>query len=153
MPTVSATIELPGRVFDAETSWYDLEGWPRWVDGLARIVEVRGDWPKPGSEVIWESHPAGRGIVREHVTDYEPRAGQTSTVDDESISGRQTVTFQPRDEGVKLELALEYTLKRRSPFSWLVDLVFIRRLMGASLGRTLERFQAVMGNSPRGAFE
>lgn len=153
MPRVSATIELPGRVYEAETCWYDLEHWPEWVDGLAQVVEVRGDWPKPGSEVIWESNPAGRGTVRERVTDYEPRGGQTSSVDDESISGRQTVTFQPRDDGVELQLALDYTLKRRSPVSWLVDLVFIRRLMGASLGRTLDRFQVVLGNSPGGAFE
>jgi polyketide cyclase/dehydrase/lipid transport protein len=153
MPRVSATIELPGRVYEAETCWYDLERWPQWVDGLARVIEVRGDWPGPGSEVVWESHPAGRGIVRERVSEYEPRAGQTSEVDDDSISARQSVTFQPRDEGVRLELALDYTLKRRSPLGWLVDLVFIRRLMGASLGRTLERFQAVLGSSPPGAFE
>ena len=153
MPRVSAKIELPGRVYDAETCWYDIERWPEWVDGLARVIEVRGDWPRPGSEVIWESHPAGRGTVRERVTDYEHRAGQTSDVDDHSISARQSVTFQPRDEGVELQLALEYTLKRRSPVSWLVDLVFIRRLMGASLGRTLDRFQAVLSTSPPGAFK
>ncbi len=153
MPRVSARIELPGRVYDAETCWYDTERWPEWVDGLTRVIEVRGDWPRAGSEVIWESHPAGRGTVRERVTDYEPRAGQTSDVDDDSISARQSVTFQPRDEGVELQLALQYTLKRRSPVSWVVDLVFIRRLMGASLGRTLDRFQAVLSTSPPGAFK
>jgi hypothetical protein len=151
---VTATIELPGRVYDAETCWYDLERWPEWVDGLARVLEVRGDWPNPGSEVIWESHPAGRGTVRERVTEYEPRSGQASQVDDDSITAQQSVSFQPRDEGgVQLQLALEYALKRRSPVSWLVDLVFIRRLMGASLGRTLDRFQAVLSDSPPGAFK
>lgn len=148
-----ATIEFPGRVYEAEACWYDVERWPAWVDGLARVVEVRGDWPRPGSEVVWESHPAGRGTVRERVTAYEPRSGQTSDVDDDSISARQSVTFQPRGDGVALQLALDYTLKRRSPVSWLVDLVFIRRLMGASLGRTLERFRVVLSNSPPGAFE
>ena len=153
MPRVTATIELPGRVYDAESCWYDLERWPQWVDGLARIVEVRGDWPQPGAEVIWESHPAGRGTVHERVTDYEPRSGQTSEVDDDSISARQSVSFEPRDDGVQVQLALEYTLKRRSPVGWLVDLVFIRRLMGASLGRTLDRFQGVLSTSPPGAFK
>jgi Polyketide cyclase / dehydrase and lipid transport len=153
MPRVTATIELPGRVYEAEACWYDVERWPEWVDGLARVIEVRGDWPKPGSEVTWESHPAGRGTVRERVTDYEPRSGQRSDVDDESITARQSVTFEPQGDGVQIQFALEYTLKRRSPVSWLVDLVFIRRLMGASLGRTLERFQAVVRTSPPGAFE
>ena len=151
MPRVKATIELPGRIYDAETCWYDVQRWPEWVDGLARVIEIRGDWPKRGSEVIWESHPAGRGTVRERVAHYEPRSGQTSDVDDASISARQSVTFQPRDEGVQLQFELEYTLKRRSPVSWLVDLVFIRRLMGASLGRTLDRFQAVLSDSPPAA--
>lgn len=153
MPRVKATIELPGRVYEAEACWYDVERWPEWVDGLARVIEVRGDWPKAGSEVTWESHPAGRGTVRERVTDYEPRSGQRSDVDDESITARQSVTFEPQGDGVQIQFALEYTLKRRSPVSWLVDLVFIRRLMGASLGRTLERFQTVLRTSPPGAFE
>ena len=153
MPRVTATIELPGRVYDAEACWYDVDRWPEWVDGLARVIEVRGDWPKPGAEVIRESHPAGRGTVHERVTAYEPRSGQTSAVDDESISARQSVTFQPHGDGVEIRFALDYKLKRRSPATWLVDLVFIRRLMGASLGRTLERFRAVLSTSPPGAFK
>ncbi|HEY1522144.1 MAG TPA: SRPBCC family protein [Solirubrobacteraceae bacterium] len=153
MPRVTATIELPGLVYDAETCWYDVGRWPEWVDGLARIVEVRGDWPKVGSEVVWESHPAGRGTVRERVTEYGPRSGQTSDVDDDSVTARQSVSFQPLADGVQLQLALEYSLKRRSPVSWLVDLVFIRRLMGSSLGRTLNRFQAVLSNSPPSPFK
>src|SRR5438270_9262902 len=67
MPRVSAKIELPGRVYEAERCWYEVPRWPEWVDQLARVVEVRGEWPRAGSEVVWESHPAGRGTVREHV--------------------------------------------------------------------------------------
>jgi uncharacterized membrane protein len=144
MPRVSATIELPGRVYDAETAWYDTARWPQWVDGLARVVEVRGEWPKTGSEVIWESHPAGRGTVRERVAQYAARSGQTSDVDDDSISARQSVNFRPKDEGLEVQLTLEYAIKRRSAVSGLVDLLFIRRLMGASLGRTLSQFRAVV---------
>ncbi len=140
-------------MYDAERCWYDLERWPEWVDGLARVVEVRGDWPKPGSEIVWESHPAGRGTVHERVMSFEPRSGQTSDIDDDSISARQSVTFRPVGDRVQVEFALDYTLKRRTPLSWLVDLVFIRRLMGASLGRTLARFRAVLGDSPPSAFE
>jgi uncharacterized membrane protein len=142
MPRVSATIELPGRVYEAETVWYDTARWPQWVDGLARVVEVRGPWPEMGSEVIWESHPMGRGTVRERVTHHELRSGQTSDVDDDSITARQSVTFEPRADGLELRLTLEYTLKRRS--LRLVDLLFIRRLMGASLGRTLNQFRTIL---------
>jgi hypothetical protein len=153
MPRVKAAIELPGRVYDAETCWYDLNRWPGWVDGLARVLEVRGDWPALGSEVVWESYPAGRGTVRERVSTYEPRSGQTSEIEDDSISGIQRVSFEPLAEGLQLELALEYRLKRRSAVSGLVDILFIRRLMGASLGRTLTGFRAVLGDSPPGAFK
>jgi hypothetical protein len=153
MARVRATIELPGRVYDAERRWYDLDRWPQWVDGLARVVEVQGDWPQVGSVVIWESNPAGRGTVRERVTRYEPRSGQSSEVEDDSISALQTVTFQPHTDALELELALDYRLKRRSPVSGLVDMLFIRRLMGASLGRTLNQFRAALGDSTLDAFK
>lgn len=151
MPRVSARIELPGRVYDAETCWYDLERWPEWVDGLAEIVEVQGDWPRRGATVVWESGPAGRGAVRERVVEYEPRLGQASEVEDDSITARQRVAFAPAGQGVEVGLSLDYRLKRRSPVSPLVDLLFIRRLMEASLGRTLTQFAVVLSDSsPRG---
>ena len=153
MPRVSAKIELPGRVYEAERCWYEVPRWPEWVDQLARVVEVRGEWPKTGSEVVWESHPAGRGTVREHVVQYEPRSGQTSEVEDDSISGRQSVSFRPQSGGLEVELALDYTLKGRSPVSGLVDILFIRRLMGASLGRTLTQFRAVVQSARAETFE
>src|SRR5437660_10180007 len=153
MARVSATVELPGRVYEAETCWYDLSRWPDWVDGLGHVVEASDGWPGAGALVVWESVPAGRGTVREQVVSYEPRSGQTSQVEDDSISGQQTVAFVPRDDGLELRLSLDYRLKRRSPVSALVDLLFIRRLMGASLGRTLTQFRAVLSDSPPSAFK
>ena len=143
---------LPGRVYDAEACWYDVDRWTRVGGWPGRGDRGPGRLAQGGCRGDLGVHPAGRGTVRERVTEYEPRSGQRSDVDDESISGRQTVTFQPQADGVQIQLALDYALKRRSPVSWLVDLVFIRRLMGASLGRTLERFQAVLSASPPGAF-
>jgi hypothetical protein len=140
-------------VYDAERCWYEVPRWPEWVDQLARVVEVRGDWPKAGSEVVWESHPAGRGTVRERVVQFEPRSGQASEVEDDSISGRQSVTFRPQAEGVELELRLDYKLKQRSPVSGLVDILFIRRLMGASLARTLTQFRTVAQSARPEIFE
>lgn len=150
MSGVNARIEVPGTIYEAETCWYDTDRWPGWVDQLARVCEVRGEWPRAGAEVIWESGPAGRGTVRERVAEYEPRVGQVSEVEDDSIVGRQRVSFAPADAGAEVVLSLDYKLKRRSPVSALVDLVFIRRLMRASLSRTLAGFRAELGSRPIG---
>jgi Polyketide cyclase / dehydrase and lipid transport len=142
MRRVSATIELRGSVYEAETCWYDTGRWPEWVDQLARVVEVEGDWPSRGSVVVWESGPAGRGRVTERVSEYEPRSGQASEIEDDSISGRQSVAFVPSDRGVEVVLSLDYRLKQRSPASPLIDFLFIRPAMTRSLARTLSRFEA-----------
>ena len=41
---------------------------------------------------------------------------------------------------VKVTLSLAYELKERTPLTWLVDALFVRRAMVASLRRTLTRF-------------
>jgi hypothetical protein len=150
---VSATIELSASVHEAETAWYDTGRWSQWVDQLARVVEVQGDWPHAGSVVVWESGPAGRGRVRERVAAYEPLAGQETDVEDDSIVGRQSVAFEPLGDRVEVRLALEYRLRRRSPVSGLVDLLFIRRLMGASLAKTLTQFRAAFRASNEASFK
>jgi Polyketide cyclase / dehydrase and lipid transport len=115
------------------------------VDGLARIVEVDRDWPGPGAVAIWESGPAGRGRVVERVIAHEPLAGQTLAVEDDSITGQQTVAFTPRNHGVEVALGLRYEIKRRSILTPLIDLLFVRRAMARSLGQTLSRFAAELG--------
>ena len=140
MRTVRATRTLAASVHEAETCWYDTARWSGWVDGLARIVAVRGDWPALGSSVIWESGPAGRGIVTEQVLAHEPLSGQTVQVSDDAIEGRQTVAFVPGPERTEVALSLAYEIKRRSPFTPVVDLLFIRRAMEGSLAATLARF-------------
>ena len=49
-------------------------------------------------------------------------------------------SFTPRPDGVDVTLSLEYELKERNPLTPLIDLLFIRRAIAASLRRTLERF-------------
>lgn len=132
--------QLPAPVHEAEKCWYNTDRWPVWVDQLDRVIEVRGAWPKVGSAVIWESGPAGRGRVHESVVAYEPRSGQTLEVQDDTITGRQSVTFTPSADGVLVELALDYRITRRNPLTAVVDLLFIRRLMAGSLRTTLGRF-------------
>jgi hypothetical protein len=150
MGTVRVSLTFPGTVHQAETCWYDTDRWPAWVDGLARVGEVQGKWPEPGSSVRWESGPAGRGRVLERVVGYEPLGGQTLEVEDESMKGRQSVAFTPEGESVQVELSLQYRIKRRTPVTPVVDLLFIRRAMAISLRKTLERFGAELAAARRG---
>ena len=135
---------FPGSVHEAEDCWYDTSGWPGWVDSLARIVSVEGDWPETGATVVWESTPAGRGRVREQVIAYEALAGQTNEVEDDSIRGQQQVTFTPAASGVEVELSLTYSIKRRSPITPVIDWLFVRPPMTVSLTKTLERFAVAL---------
>jgi uncharacterized membrane protein len=142
MRTVSAEQTLPGTVHEAQTCWYDTGRWPSWVDQLARVNEVTGDWPAIGASVVWESGPAGRGTVVERVIAYEPLTGQTNEVEDDSIRGRQSVTFTPVQDSVQVSLTLEYEVRKRSVFTPLVDVLFIRGAQERSLQATLARFAA-----------
>ena len=99
---------------------------------------------------MWESGPAGRGRVTEEVTWHQELDGQAVKVEDSSLSGEQVVRFVPVDGGVEVELSLRYRVRRRNPLTPLIDLLFIRRLMAASLQRTLERFGAQL-EGPGGA--
>jgi hypothetical protein len=140
MGRASVTVTFAGSVHEAETCWYDHTGWPAWVDGLERVLEVDPPWPEQGGRIVWESGPAGRGHVTEKVAAHSPLGGQTVDVDDDSILGRQSVSFTPADENVEVQLKLEYEIKRRSLFTPLVDWLFIRRAMETSLRTTLGRF-------------
>lgn len=139
MGRASASIEVPGLASEAEALWYDSVRWPAWVDGFGHVVQLSPDWPGAGS-LKWSSKPGGRGLVLETVTAYEPRGGQTLAVEDGRLRGTQRVEFTPGPEAVKVTLSLEYELKQRTALTWLVDGLFVRRELTASLQRTLARF-------------
>jgi hypothetical protein len=140
MGRASAEYSFAASVQDAEALWYETRRWPEWIDGLRRVIDLEGDWPRAGATVIWQSTPAGRGRVIERVTSYEPGEGQVLEVQDDSITGCQRVSFAELEGGVLVSLALEYKLKARSLITPVVDLLFIRRAIAASLRSTLERF-------------
>jgi len=142
MTSVGVTQAFAGSVHEAESCWYDTSRWGHWVEGLAEVVSVEGRWPEVGASVTWRSGPAGRGRVRERVVSHEPLASQTVEVEDDSIRGRQIVAFVPTGDGVEVQLSLTYELRKRSPLTPLVDRLFIRRAMRASLRATLARFGA-----------
>jgi hypothetical protein len=146
MGSARALHTFAGSVHRAQACWYDTTRWPVWVDGLEKVLQTDGDWPRVGSRVTWESGPAGRGRVIEQVIAYDPAHGQTLEVDDASIDGVQRVWFAPVPDGLLVGLSLEYRLKRRSLVSPLVDLLFIRRAMAASLAVTVTRFGAELAS-------
>jgi hypothetical protein len=141
MGTARASVELPGfRASEAEALWYDTNRWPTFVDGFAHLVSKEGDWPAAPSTLVWQSTPAGRGRVLERVTEYEPRLGQTAQVDDPKMTATQRVAFEPSDDGVKVTLSMDYTLKEGGPLRPFTDFLFIRRAIGDALKRTVDRF-------------
>jgi uncharacterized membrane protein len=141
MGTASATQELPGPVSAAEALWYDQRRWPSFVDGFAHVQKSEGDWPKDGARIIWQSGPDGRGTVAERVTRYEVRSGQTVEIEDPRITGEQKVTFKPAEDGRStITVELTYRLKERTPFTPIVDALFVRRAMTDAIRRTLARF-------------
>lgn len=141
MGIASAQIEVDGQMSEAEGLWYDLDRWPSFVDGFARVVRREGDWPQPGSRIVWDSVRDGRGRVSERVTAYEVRAAQTVDVEDPRMTGTQTVSFAPAGEGrCRVTLELSYRLKQGGPLAPAVDALFVRRAVRDALGRTLSRF-------------
>jgi Polyketide cyclase / dehydrase and lipid transport len=140
VPTVRATITVPGRVAEAEELWYDPHRWAAWIDGFGHVAKLEGEWPQEGARLLWDSRPNGRGRVDERVVGYEPRAGQALAVEDQRLTGTQRIGFEPQGDEVRVNLTLEYRLKNRSPASAVLDLLFIRRAIRDSLQRTLNRF-------------
>ncbi len=149
MGRVSVRAVFPASVHEAQRCWCEVERWPEWVDGLARVVAVEGPWPRAGASVTWQSNPAGRGLVRERVEEYEPRRRLVLAGEDDTMTALQEVSFEPLPDGVAVELSLGYTIKRRSPLTPVLDRLFVRRPMIISLSKTLERFGEVLAESRR----
>jgi uncharacterized membrane protein len=139
MGKVRAEVEVAALASAAEALWYDTSRWPTFVDGLAHVEKVEGDWPHAG-RVLWDAKVDGRGRVDERVMSHEARVGQTLAVEDEKISGTQRVEFHPTDQGCRVVLALDYRLKMDKPIAPVIDF-FARRPMKDSLRRTLTRFR------------
>ena len=125
----------------AEALWYDTRRWPSFVAGLHHVVKVEGDWPRAGARVVWDSTTEGRGRVTERVTAYEVRRGQALEIEDPRITGTQTVTFTPAEEGCTVALELRYQVKQGGLLSPLVDVLFVRRAFAIALRGTLARFR------------
>ena len=141
---VAATTVAPEPA-TALVMWADLDRWPMFVEGFARVLDRSGDWPREGSAVMWESIPEGRGRVIERVEAYAEPGPEGSgllvtAVEDGSLTGEQTAAFHPVEGGSRVELDLAYELTKRGPLTALADWIFIRRALRDALRRTLESF-------------
>ena len=142
MGRVRARIEVAGLASDAEALWYDLGRWPAFVDGLKHVARVDGDWPRERARVVWDHEPGGAGRVMLHVEAYEPRVGQTVRLEDERVSGVQSVRFRPYEGGCRVELERSYEPKDPRLRPALLDRLVVRRSQRETLERTLRRFAA-----------
>jgi hypothetical protein len=139
MGRVRAEVKVAALASAAEELWYDTARWPTFVDGLAHVEKVEGDWPRAG-RVLWDAKIDGRGRVDERVAEHEARVGQTLTIEDDKVTGTQRVEFHPEGDGCKVVLSLDFTLKMDPPQRQVIDF-FARRPMRDSLKRTLQRFK------------
>ena len=132
---------LPGASVDeAQRLWLDLARWPSFVDGFNVVARQEGDWPQPGTRIVWDSLRNGRGRVVESVAEFEPGATQLVRVEDPTLTGRQRVRFTAYDGGCEISLELDYALKQAGLGGRLTDLFFVRRSLSDALRRTLRRF-------------
>src|SRR5262245_7673028 len=140
MGRATASITVPGRAAEAEELWYDQARWPTWIDGFGHVVKLDSEWPEPPARLVWDSKPGWPGRIVERVTACVQRQGQTLEVEDARLRGTQRVEFAPSDSDTRVTLSLEYQLKSRTPFTPVVDALFVRRAIRDSLTRTLARF-------------
>jgi hypothetical protein len=135
MRTVSVATELDLPPQPAVRLWTDTGRWPTFVDGFARVLEKSDNWPEPGSKVVWESIPAGRGRVTERVVEHTDDCFVTE-VFEERLNGTQSVRFALGEAYMELQ----YELQTGGPFRAVTDALFIRRALTDALSRTLRRF-------------
>jgi Polyketide cyclase / dehydrase and lipid transport len=149
MALVRETRRVPLPVDRAAQLWTDVSRWATFIEGFAHTVEVDPSWPQSGSKIVWESTAGGRGRVTERVLSWvapNEGPGKLSTqVFEESLTGTQTVVFEPGEGGSRVSIELQYELQpttfaRQGVIGKLSDLFFIRRALSDSLARTLRRF-------------
>jgi Polyketide cyclase / dehydrase and lipid transport len=133
------SIVVPLAPEGAQALWSDHRRWATFVEGFAHVVEADPSWPEPGSKLVWQSVPGGRGRVTEKVRERSPRRFSTE-VFEEALIGMQTVHFTEDAEGTLVEIELDYELADKAPLSGITDRLFIRRAQRQSLARTLRRF-------------
>ena len=140
MADVAESVVVDASLAEAWELYFDPDMWPAWVDGFARVRSASG-YPERGGELRWESTPAGRGLVTEHVLEHEPRRLHRVEFSDPESEGELQTTFEIVGEhATKVEQKMTYRLPGGGPLRALTDALFIRPQFRRSLRRSLERF-------------
>ena len=140
MSSVSEAVRIEASLAEVWDYYFDPRGWPAWADGFGRVMASDG-YPEPGGSLRWTSVPAGRGEVTEHVLEHEPRYLHRVAFRDPATAGELRTNFAIDGEGTLVAQVLDYRLRRRGPFTWLTDRLFIRSQMRGSLRRSLNRLK------------
>jgi hypothetical protein len=135
MARIERTGYAPVTPAVARRLWVDTNRWPTFIDGFGHVLEIDEEWPAPGTRVVWQSGPAGRGRVTERMLEHDDEHVVTEVFEDQ-LHGRQTVTFEPG----RVLMELDYELAKHGPLSRITDVLFIRRALAMALDRTLRRF-------------
>ena len=140
MSTIQASASVQASLAEVWDYYFDPRGWPAWVDGFGRVQSSDG-YPDAEGSLRWQSIPAGRGEVTEHVLEHEPRRVHRIAYRDPTSAGELRTSFSIEGPGTLVEQQLTYRLVRRGPFARLTDLLFIRSQMRGSMERTLARLR------------
>jgi uncharacterized membrane protein len=137
---VREAIATPLSAERAYRLWIDVRRWPTFVDGFKHAERVDEGWPGEGAKLVWRSTPDGRGTVTERVIEAVDGRRLVTDVFEERLSGTQTVSFEPDEDGSVVEIELDYELAKGGPLRGVTDVLFIRRAQSDALVRTLRRF-------------
>jgi hypothetical protein len=138
--SVDASIRVEASLAETWDHYFDARGWGSWVDGFQAAVDAHG-YPEAGGTLRWRSVPAGRGEVTERVLEHTPRRLHRASFTDPESEGELTTRFEVEGEGTSVKQSLDYEIRRRGPFVWLTDMLFVRSQMRRSLERSLLRFK------------
>ena len=92
-----------------------MRRWPTFVDGFGHVVE-RTRLAEPGSKVVWESGPAGRGRVTEKRHGRRrPRLGRDACSRTQLAGSSSPRSRGPRTGGHVFRAGLDYELAKGGP--------------------------------------
>jgi len=140
MSKIAESVSIAASLAEVWDYYFEPRGWPAWVDGFGRVVNSDG-YPEEGASLTWQSIPAGRGEVTEHVLEHEPRRVHRVAFRDPASAGEMRTAFSIEGSGTLVTQQLEYRLASRGPFARLTDVLFIRSQMRGSLRRSLARLK------------
>jgi hypothetical protein len=140
MGEVAESVMIDASLAETWDCHFDRRRWASWVEGFAAVESAEG-YPKTGGRLRWRSTPAGRGTVAEEVLAHQPRSLHRVAFTDPQSQGELETRFEVRGDQTRVEQRLRYDLRRRGPFSWLTDRLFVRPQLRHSMQRSLNRLK------------